>query len=254
MFVHPKPEDQDEMARPLGGGASPLSPDNDSIPIPAYLEKYYWWAYVRPWAVWVFEREWLVNLILWGWYRPLRDAALEAWGARLPGKTLQISCCYGTLTPRLNERVMAGGGSFDVIDVSPAQLNNLRRKLPADTKTRIMRRDSTNLGLPDAVYDRVMLFFLPHEQPKDVRARTFAEAMRVLKPGGTILIIEFDKPKWWHPLKYLWLPFLAFLEPFAPDIWKFSAIDWLPADWAKCAIKKTSFFGGFYQRLVITKP
>jgi len=32
--------------------------------IPDYLEKVYWWAYLRPGAVRFFERQWLVNLIL----------------------------------------------------------------------------------------------------------------------------------------------------------------------------------------------
>jgi len=225
-----------------------------NITIPWYLERYYWWAYVRPWSIWTFEREWLVNLILWGWYRPLRDAALEALGPSLPGRTLQISCCYGTFTPRLSERVADGGGYLDVLDVSPAQLRNLHQKLPAGAKVQIMHRNADDLRLPDASYDRVILFFLPHEQPRDVRAKTFAEAHRVLKPGGQILIVEFDKPKWWHPLKYLWLPFLAFLEPFAPDIWNHNMKDWLPKEWGSYAIQKKTFFGGFYQRLLIERP
>jgi hypothetical protein len=44
--------------------------------IPYYLSAHYWWAYVHPRAVQVFERQWLVNLILWGNYPRLRDAAL----------------------------------------------------------------------------------------------------------------------------------------------------------------------------------
>ncbi len=234
--------------------SSKTSFSGGSVPIPAYLEKYYWWAYVRPWAVWTFEREWLVNLILWGWYRPLRDAALEAIGPSAPGRTLQISCCYGTFTPRLSERVEASGGRLDVVDVSPAQVENLRRKLPEKTATRVMLRDAVDLRLPDSTYDRVILFFLPHEQPRDVRARTFAEAWRVLKPGGTILIIEFDKPKWWHPLKYLWLPFLKYLEPFAPDVWAHEAKEWLPEGWGEFIRERKSFFGNFYQRLLIQRP
>lgn len=225
--------------------------DDSDIAIPDYLEKYYWWAYVRPWGVRIFEREWLVNLILWGWYRRLRDVVLMHFGDKLPGRTLQISCCYGTLTPMLSQRVEAGGGSFDVIDVSPAQLDNLRSKLPAGSKTRIMRRNSVDLGLPSASYDRVLIFFLPHEQPKDVRAQSLAEAFRVVKPDGQIVIIEFGKPKWWHPLRYIYLPFLAVLEPFAPDIWGHEAEAWLPKAWKNCDIKKTSYFGGYYQKIEV---
>src|SRR5215468_7390840 len=96
--------------------------------IPDYLHETYWWAYVHPRAIRLFERQWLVNLILWGNFAKLRDAALEALGTSLPGRTLQVACVYGDFTPRLASRV-ADGGSLDVVDVLPLQLANLRRKL-----------------------------------------------------------------------------------------------------------------------------
>lgn len=45
--------------------------------MPKYLEDTYWWAYTHPNAPYVFEREWLVNLILWGNFKFLRDNALS---------------------------------------------------------------------------------------------------------------------------------------------------------------------------------
>src|SRR6476646_1345708 len=96
--------------------------------IPAYLHDTYWWAYVHPRAVKLFERQWLVNLILWGNFARLRDAALAEMGETLPGRSLQIACVYGDFTPKLAQRV-ADGGSLDVVDVLPVQLANLRAKL-----------------------------------------------------------------------------------------------------------------------------
>ncbi len=243
-----------DYAATIGASSAKPAYEGELLPIPDYLEKYYWWAYVRPWSMRIFEREWLINLILIGWYKQLRDAGLAALGHDLPGRTLQVSCCYGSFTPTLMQRVNASGGTLDVIDVSPEQLKNLRRKLGTDSPARIMLRNSEDLKLPDTSYDRVILFFLPHEQPKDVRANSFAEAWRVLKPGGQLLIVEFGKPKWWHPLKYFYLPFLKFLEPFAPDIWGHDMTAWLPKEWLGLPIDRESFFGGYYQRLVIRKP
>src|ERR1043166_2587512 len=76
-------------------------------PVPHYLTAHYWWAYVHPNAVKVFERQWLVNLILWGNYRRLRDAALAELGDELPGKSLQVACVYGDLPDRPRERSAA---------------------------------------------------------------------------------------------------------------------------------------------------
>jgi hypothetical protein len=59
------------------------------LTVPSYLQEIYWWAYVHPRAVQVFEREWLVNLILFGNYARLRDAALTEIGPDARGSTLK---------------------------------------------------------------------------------------------------------------------------------------------------------------------
>ena len=73
--------------------------------VPQYLAETYWWAYVHPRAVYLFERQWLVNLILWGNFNRLRDAAIGALGAKLGGRTLQVACVYGDLTRRIAARL-----------------------------------------------------------------------------------------------------------------------------------------------------
>src|SRR4051812_488620 len=161
----------------------------EGMAVPGYLQQVYWWAYIHPSAVKLFERQWLVNLILWGNYARLRDAALAQLGGSPGSRTLQVACVYGDLTDRLSRRVAAGGGELDVVDVLPIQLANLRRKLPAKAPVRLLQMDSTDLRLPDARYDRALVFFLLHEQPRHYRQRTLSEVMRVVKPGGKILIV-----------------------------------------------------------------
>jgi ubiquinone/menaquinone biosynthesis C-methylase UbiE len=223
-----------------------------SIKAPHYLTAYYWWAYVHPKAIWFFERQWLVNLILWGNYARLRNAAMTELGEILPGATLQVACAYGDLTDKLIEKVAAGGGRLDVIDVLPMQLENLRHKLPTGAPARLLAMDSADLKLPDASYDRVLLFFLLHEQPADFRERTLSEAFRVVRPGGEIVIIDYALPRRWHPLRYLWRPLLAMLEPFALDLWRHEIVHWLP-EAARAGWRKQSFFGGLYQKVVIKR-
>ena len=83
------------------GGPAPVLHLRDSSGVPYYLKTHYWWAYVHPRAVKIFERQWLTNLILWGNYGRLRDAALGELGESLPGRTLQVACVYGDLTCRV---------------------------------------------------------------------------------------------------------------------------------------------------------
>jgi ubiquinone/menaquinone biosynthesis C-methylase UbiE len=218
--------------------------------IPAYLHETYWWAYVHPRAVRLFERQWLVNLILWGNFAKLRDAALAELGETLPGRTLQVACVYGDFTPRLSERVPEGA-SLDVVDVLPIQLANLRRKLPGAAAVNLINRDAADLGVPDLSYDRVVLFFLLHEMPLDVRRRTLAEAVRVLKPGSELVIVDYHRPSPWHPLRAVMKWILRTFEPFAMDLWRHEVSEWLPP--AARLLRKETFYGALYQKLVITR-
>jgi ubiquinone/menaquinone biosynthesis C-methylase UbiE len=201
----------------------------------------------------LFERQWLVNAILFGNFRRLRDAALDALGHDLHGRTLQVACVYGNFTARLAER-LAPGGTLDVIDVLPIQLDNLRRKLAPDAPVNTHLRDSVSLGFADAWYDRTVLFFLLHEQPADVRRRTLREALRVTRPGGRIVIVDYHLPRHRNPLRYLFRPILNALEPFALDLWDHDITAWLPAGLGPKDWRLSLHFGDLYQMVEITVP
>ena len=220
--------------------------------VPYYLVAHYRWAYIHPMAVQLFERQWLINLLLWGNYARLRDAALSELGEILAGRTLQVACVYGDLTSRLSRNAARASGSVDVVDVLPVQLKNLRDKLPKNAPVRLYAMDAAALELPDACYENCLVFFLLHEQPRSWRENTLREVLRVTKPGGKIVIVDYARPRWWHPLRYVWRPLLARLEPFALDLWREEITDWLPRHSAAGACKEV-FFGGLYQKLVIIR-
>jgi len=222
----------------------------EPIAVPAYLRRIYWWAYVHPHAVRVFERQWLVNLILWGNFGRLRDEAIDALGPALPGATLQVACVYGNLTERLAGR-LPDDGRLDVVDVLPIQLDNLAHKLPYGHGVNMVQSDATALGFPTATYDRALLFFLLHEMPERVRRATLAETLRVVRPGGRVVIVDYHKP---HPLNPLFWPMVAILrtlEPFAMDLWDAPIETWLPPLPAGARLTRETSFGGLYQRVTI---
>ena len=219
--------------------------------VPGYLSETYWWAYVHPRAVRLFERQWLVNLILWGNFGRLPDATIEAL-APMRGRTLQVACVYGDLTRRLCES-MPAQAALDVVDVLPIQLDNLAKKLPREAKVGLYQGDSATLGFPDRSYDRALLFFLLHEQPDAVRRRTLAEVLRVVKPGGRVVIVDYHRPSRANPLYWPMVAILRTLEPFAMDLWRHEVREWFPAGARFSAFAKQTAFGGLYQVLTLTK-
>jgi ubiquinone/menaquinone biosynthesis C-methylase UbiE len=86
-----------------------------------------------------------------------------------------------------------------------------------------------------------------------VRRATLAEALRVVKPGGRIVIVDYHRPHRAHPLRPLMTAIFRKLEPFAMDLWENEVAAFLPEDAAGVTIRKETFFGGLYQKLVVTR-
>ena len=222
------------------------------VVIPVYLETTYWWAYLHPNAVRLFERQWLVNLILWGNFARLRDAALQEMGEVIEGEVLQVACVYGDFTEQLVKR-LSPNAHLDVIDVAPIQIKNLQTKLKNQRQVAIFRQDSSALHFAEASKDAVVVFFLLHEQPAQVRRQTIAEAWRVTKPGGKLIFVDYHRPVASNPFRYLMVPILTLLEPFAMDLWRDEIASRLPAGALPARIEKQTYFGGLYQKVVITR-
>ena len=141
-----------------------------------------------------------------------------------------------------------------MVDVLPAQIDNLLSKLTPEAPATVHRMDSAELDFEDGQFDAVTLFLLLHEQPNAWRERTLAEAWRVLRPGGRIVLVDYAGPFWWNPLRYLFAPALAWLEPFALEMWRRPIDDFLPAPAKTARKEKGRMFGGLYQLLTLEKP
>jgi len=239
--------------------ANSVQPQGDSMhlpgieddSIPEYLHRTYWWAYLHPRAVHIFERQWLVNLILWGNFARLRDAALAELGIPAQGRLLQVACVYGDFSQRLAD-CMAPSSQLDVVDVAPIQLGNVARKLAGIPNVKLHCQDSTQLHFTDHTFERVIVFFLLHEQPAAERCATIREALRVTKPGGKTVFVDYHRPNRWNPMRYLMSGVFRLLEPFAQDFWTRDIADWGEDAIAGRRVTKQLLFGGLYQKTTIS--
>ena len=58
------------------------------------------------------------------------------------------------------------------------------------------RGDACNIPYPDNYFDKVVASFAAHTIPHKRRARAFKEMIRVLKPGGTLALLEPKSDRW----------------------------------------------------------
>lgn len=230
-------------------------------PIPNYLTDVYWWAYVQKPSIQFLDNQFLVNMVLWGNANTLRDAALEKLEDSAGSRTLQVACVYGNFTEGLLSRLRCS--SLDVIDVVPEQLERLKRKIDrTNSSQQPMSKSNLQLscynadhleGFDNASFDQAVFYMLLHEMPNCVRRNAVAEAIRVLKPGGRLVFIDFHRPESLSRRFFISIWFL--LEPFAKDMWSTEIKEWLPVNDAmsNASIEKDIYAGGLFQRVVVTK-
>ena len=236
-----------QTGQPAAAGTGPVTPPA----IPDYLQDTYWWAYVHPKSVWVFEREWLVNLILWGNMKKLTNAVLDEMKLQPNSSVLQVACVYGDFSNRLASHLGQTQSRLSVLDVAPIQIDNIEKKLAAHDNVSAHLQDSTCMSFPNDSFDETVVFFLLHEQPEDARRKTVAEAIRVTRPGGRVIFVDYHGPKRSNPMRYVMKPILTMLEPFAMDLWREELPAFMPAEIKPEQLASNFYFGGLYQKVVL---
>jgi ubiquinone/menaquinone biosynthesis C-methylase UbiE len=229
-----------------------LAPVQAPPTIPEYLQDTYWWAYLHPKALHFFEREWVVNLILWGNMRKLTRTVLDEMDLPANSRVLQVACVYGEFSSLLAGHLASNGSQLDLVDVAPIQLQNAREKLAQHKNVHYHHQDSSALTLPADSFDQTVVFFLLHEQPEEVRRKTVAEAIRVTRPGGKVIFVDYHGPRRSNPFRYVMKPILTWLEPFAMDLWRQELPAFMPASVRAEQLQSEFYFGGLYQKIILT--
>jgi len=131
----------------------------------------------------------LVNTVLsagvdGGW----RRRAARATGVAPGGSALDIACGSGKLTAEL-ARVAGPGGRVLGLDFSPQMLAIARRDHPG---IEFMEGDALELPFDDGSFDATTIAFGLRNLSDPVRG--LREMLRVLKPSGRAVVLEFVRP------------------------------------------------------------
>lgn len=216
--------------------------------IPEYLESVYYWSYLNPRNVNFLDREWIVKAILWWQHAKLRNTAF--YEIQPGGKVLQTAAVYGNFSSALAD-YLGSEGQLTVLDVAQIQVYITHKKLSKHLNTEVMLSDASQHQISQDT-NVILSYFLLHEVPDDYKQKILDNLLSQLPIGAKLVLLDYHKPHWAHPLKPLMSMIFDTLEPFAKSFWEkdishFSKVR-NDFNW-----EKSTLFGGLYQKVVVTR-
>lgn len=119
------------------------------------------------------------------------DAILAAFGVKAGMRLADIGTGVGFFA-RPAARLVGPRGRVYAVDVSPEMLDDLRARLKAEKLANVeaFRSTEDRVPLPDRCVDLVFLACVLHELDGPA---TLLEARRILKPRGTLAVVDWKK-------------------------------------------------------------
>ncbi|BBL35230.1 ubiquinone/menaquinone biosynthesis C-methyltransferase UbiE [Nitrosomonas stercoris] len=140
------------------------------------------------------------DLMSMGLHRVWKKFAIDVSGVKKGDKVLDIAGGTADLTALFREKV-GDSGEVWLTDINNSMLSIGRDRMLNDGKSvPVAQCDAEKLPYPDNYFDRVCVAFgLRNMTHKDA---ALGEMLRVLAPGGTLIVLEFSKI--WKPLQPLY--------------------------------------------------
>ena len=130
-----------------------------------------------------------------GGERRVRERVLSLLQLQEGDRVLEIGCGTGTVTLMAALRVGVSGAAVG-IDPSPEMLARALIKLKRIPLPQVafLAAGGDDIPFPAGHFDTVILFLVIHEMAHADRIASLRETLRVLKPGGYLLIGELRQP------------------------------------------------------------
>ena len=211
------------------------------------MTEVYDWAYVNPSRVRQLDRNIVVRTLLFGNDQRLMRAYLKE---IQPGmRVWQIAHVYGDLVRRAAEKT-GSSGAFHLTDITPIQVEHGKKKLVSLPWAKVIRHDAGTFMGEGGDYDLICSFFLLHEVPDTKKRQILDHMLSMLPKNGKLVLVDYHRPAWWQPIRWILKIVNAWLEPFAEAVWKHELSEF-SSEPERFRWNKRTIFGGVYQIVVV---
>ena len=223
--------------------------NNQSTEIPVYSRVVYGDLYNNLDKCMAKDSLFSANLRTFFQYDKLVEASLLP--IKINQSVLQMGLVFGNQIDAVAHRVGAYG-QYDILDVNGLQISRCQEKYgniyPA---LKIFKQDATTIDIKEQ-YDTVICFMLLQELPSAAKAKVINNALSAVKPGGRVVFIDWHRPLFWHPLRYLVRMYNRLRHPFAEKLWD-RDIQTFAKNKTAFTWRKSTYFGRMFQRLIVTR-
>lgn len=182
-------------------------------------------------------------------YNRLVNAALH--NIKINQSVLQLGLVFGDEIDQVAQSVGAYG-QYDIFDINDLQISRNREKYgnvyPA---LHIFKQDAADFEV-STPYDVVLCFLLLQELPSATKSKVINNALKAVKPGGSVVFVDYHNPSYWHPLRYIVRMYNRLRNPFVEKLWD-RGIETYAKNKTDFIWRKSLYFGGMFQRLVATR-
>lgn len=129
----------------------------------------------------------LYDFLVGGALRPLHASMLSLLSTHHCRTVVDLCCGTGQFCGMATTRGLESTG----VDFSPAMLKVARRTHPGRI---FIQSDATRTPLPDNSFDAATISFALHEKPRPMALGILAEAARLTRPDGVIVVADYRMP------------------------------------------------------------
>jgi len=143
-------------------------------------------------VAWLYDP--IIEGLSFGRERRFREKTLEYMEFSPDDRILDVGCGTGSLTLLVAARLQPPGEAVG-IDAAPKMIDIARRKaIEAKVPASFSPGVAEDLEFPDSSFDLVVNSMFTHHIDTELKQRAFAEMERVLRPGGTLVTADVDRP------------------------------------------------------------